>query len=971
MFNDSIQKLFLNRNVHLYYLNLSTMRKKVFTILSFILITAFPVFSQGNVKKVLDHSVYDSWKSIARTQISDDGKWVSYEVNPQQGDGWLFIYNTESGKLDSVARGFDASFLTGHDVLVFKIRPQYAVTRQAKVDKKKPDEMPKDSMAVVLLSTGSIEKFARVKSFATPKESAGWFVYQLEKEPARRARPAARDTSAVEKTPETGNENEKKIEIKSDGSELVIYNPLTKEKISFNNITEYRMSDNGMRVGFIQVEKDTIERSVVHLFNANDKNTGRIFENTGTAKLFTFDEKANQAAFLHSLDTAKNKVYSLFHWTTRANKAAMIVDTITKGMPSGYHVSDNASMRFSQNGNRLFVGTAPKPQPEPVDTLLREEKYSLDVWSWTDDMLQPMQKVNANRERNRTFLAVYNIPGKRFIQLASEEMPEVSTSVKGDGNFAIGGNPRPYLKQTSWEAGRNRDIYLVNVNSGETKLFIEKHDAMISISPSGNYIFWWNRTDRNWYAQSMQKGSPVNMSAGMPFELFDVDNDTPSEPRPYGMAGWIESDRYFIVYDQFDLWRLDPSGKEKPMNLTRGFGRENNIRLRYVNFDRDVDYIGRNEEMLLSAFHLTNKKAGFYTLNASAAGVPNQLVFDDLNFNNPQKAKNAENLIWTRSTFNEFPDLWVSNFNFTNARKISNANPQKNDYWWGTVELVEWTSFNQDHLQGLLYKPENFDPSKKYPMLVYFYERSSDGLHNFANPAPSASTINRAYSVSNGYLIFIPDIPYRDGWPGPSAYDAIVSGTYAMMNKYPFVDKDRIGLQGQSWGGYQIAYLITQTNLFRAAMAGAPVSNMISAYGGIRWESGMSRMFQYEQTQSRIGGTLWEKPMHYILNSPIFWAENVNTPLLMMHNDADGAVPWYQGIEYFVALRRLNKPVWMLVYNDEAHNLRRRPNRVDLSIRMYQFFDYYLKDAPMPVWMKEGIPFGQKGLTDGYELINN
>jgi dipeptidyl aminopeptidase/acylaminoacyl peptidase len=945
--------------------------KKVFLLITLLIfLTPFGLFSQSANKKVIDHSVYDDWKSIARTQISDNGKWVSYEVNPQQGDGWLYIYHIETGKLDSIHRGYEASFMPDSDVLVFKIKPQYAVTRQAKVDKKKPDEMPKDSLAILLLGKNKIEKIERVKSFATPKEGSNWMVYQLEKEVAKKSRPAQKDTTELAENEETKKE-EKKVEIKSDGTELVIFNPITEEKHSFKNITNYRISDNGSRVGFIQVEKDSIERSVVHLFATIEKRHSKLFENEGLAKLFTFSDQAEQAAFLHSADTAKNKVYSLYFWNTRANAASKIVDTLAKGMPQGYHVSDNASLRFSQNGKRLFVGTAPKPEPETKDTLLREEKYSLDVWSWTDDMLQPMQKANANRERNRTFLAVYHIPGKNFVQLASEDMPEVSMSVKGDGNFAIGGNPRPYLKQTSWEAGRKRDVYVVDVNTGGARLFAEANDGMMSISPGGNFIYWWNTEDRNWYAQPLQKGRAVNLSAGIPYELFNILHDTPSEPRPYGLAGWIENDRYLLVYDQFDIWRLDPAGKEKPVNLSGGYGRENNVRFRYVNLDREEDYIGRNEEMILSAFNHINKKAGFYALNAARPGSPLKLVFDDLSFNNPQKAKNAEKLVWTRSTFNEFPDLWVSNIDFAGATKISNANPQKDDYLWGSVELVEWTSFNQDHLQGLLYKPEDFDPSKKYPMLVYFYERSSDGLHNFTSPAPSASTINRAYSVSNGYLIFIPDIPYRDGWPGPSAYDAIVSGTYAMMNKYPFVDKDRIGLQGQSWGGYQIAYLITQTNLFRAAMAGAPVSNMISAYGGIRWESGMSRMFQYEQTQSRIGGTLWEKPMHYILNSPIFWAENVNTPLLMMHNDADGAVPWYQGIEYFTALRRLDKPVWMLVYNDEAHNLRRRPNRVDLSIRMYQFFDHYLKDAPMPVWMKEGIPFNQKGTTDGYELIQD
>jgi dipeptidyl aminopeptidase/acylaminoacyl peptidase len=305
---------------------------------------------------------------------------------------------------------------------------------------------------------------------------------------------------------------------------------------------------------------------------------------------------------------------------------------------------------------------------------------------------------------------------------------------------------------------------------------------------------------------------------------------------------------------------------------------------------------------------------------------------------------------------------------FNNPVQISTANPQQKSFNWATTEQVSWLSFTGEKLRGTLYKPENFDSAKEYPMMVYFYERSSEGIHRHYTPYPSHSIINKTFYASNGYLVFVPDITYAIGYPGQSAYDAIVSGVQYLINSHPYVDKKRIGLQGQSWGGYQIAHLITQTNLFAAAMAGAPVSNMTSAYGGIRWGSGMSRMFQYEHTQSRIGGTLCDKPMQYIENSPVFFAPKVNTPLLMMHNDNDGAVPWYQGIEYFVALRRLNKPVWMLNYNGMKHNIETKywANRVDLSTRMLQFFNYYLKDEPAPDWMINGLPAIEKGNSLGY-----
>lgn len=332
------------------------------------------------------------------------------------------------------------------------------------------------------------------------------------------------------------------------------------------------------------------------------------------------------------------------------------------------------------------------------------------------------------------------------------------------------------------------------------------------------------------------------------------------------------------------------------------------------------------------------------------------------------KAREAD--VWTirKSTFQRFPDVYITDGRFSTFDRVTHANPQQDRYRWGDVELFTFNSLDGVELEGLLYTPENFDPSRTYPMIVYFYERTSDRLHSYRAPAPSASTITPAFYTSRGYIVAMPDIVYKEGNPGRSAEDAVIGMTLHLLDR-GFVDRNRIGLQGQSWGGYQIAHIITRTDMFAAAMAGAPVSNMVSAYGGIRWATGLNRQFQYERTQSRIGGTLWERPLYYVENSPIFFADRVRTPLLMMHNDADGAVPWYQGIEFFVALKRLNQPVWMLNYNGEAHNLRDRVNRKDLSRRMQQFFDHYLMDAPAPVWMRYGIPAVEKGVNQGFDLV--
>jgi dipeptidyl aminopeptidase/acylaminoacyl peptidase len=299
---------------------------------------------------------------------------------------------------------------------------------------------------------------------------------------------------------------------------------------------------------------------------------------------------------------------------------------------------------------------------------------------------------------------------------------------------------------------------------------------------------------------------------------------------------------------------------------------------------------------------------------------------------------------------------------------ISDANPQQKNYNWGTSELVNWTSLNGKELRGMLIKPEDFNPDKKYPMLVNFYEKSSNGLFRHRAPSAGRSTINYSFYTSRGYVIFNPDVYYKIGYPGESAYNCVIPGVNSLIEK-GFIDKENIGVQGHSWGGYQIAYLVTRTDIFKAAESGAPVANMISAYGGIRWWTGLSRQFQYEHTQSRIGGTPWEYPMRYIQNSPIFYIDKINTPLLIMHNDADGHVPWYQGIEFFVSLRRLGKPSWFLNYNGEPHWPLKLQNRKDFNIRMAQFFDYYLKAAPKPIWMERGIPAIEKGINEGLELI--
>lgn len=921
--------------------------------LLFLCFLTLGVLAQEQNKKSLSIDDFGSWNTLNNPIVSNDGSRIAFEQNPQKGDGMLIVKSRKSD-FDTIPRGSSSAFGPEYDFIVFSIKQPEDSIRKAKLDKVKKEDMPKDSLGIWVFGNNDLKKFPKLKSFKIPEENARWIAFAVEPEPAPK---------------DTTESNSKKKKEKQEGDDLILFQVDTGDTLMFRNVSDWTYAKKGESVFFSREVKDSTRTvSSLHLFDTSTGTSSEVFSDEGWMKKLSSDEAGNQFAFLFSQDTIKEKVYSLY--LGAADKVPEeVVNGYTSGIPVGWTPGENGNIYFSEDGTKLFFGTAESPEQAPKDTIPDDEKPKLDIWHWQDLKLQPQQKVEADREKKRTYLAVYHIGLKRFIQLADPEVRDIYTLQKGNSDLAFGYNELPYLRESGWTGDRKRDYYIVDTKSG-IKREIADCKSYVRISPQGKYVVWYEPADSSFYARStdINRLEAVSLTKMLPVNFYDELNDTPMDPRPYGIAGWSEDDRFVYIYDRFDVWKLDQSGERVPVNITKAYGRRNQTRLRYINLDPELEHIPSDEQVLLSAFDEQTMSGGFYRTRFGIVADPELLAMEKNHFGGVKKAKNAEKLIWTKESVSEFPDLWCSDMNFMKSEKISNANPQQENFIWPKVQMVEWTSFSGEKLNGMLYFPENLDPGKKYPMVIYFYERSSEGLYRHQHPAPSRSTINRPFYTSNGYIVFVPDITYKEGYPGQSAYNAIVSGTQYLTNTFPYIDKKRMALQGQSWGGYQIAYLITQTDLYAAAMAGAPVSNMTSAYGGIRWQTGMSRMFQYEQTQSRIGGTLWEKPLHYIENSPLFYAPKVNTPLLMMHNDDDGAVPWYQGIEYFVALRRLDKPVWMLTYNGEPHNLNATSwaNRVDLSKRMFQFFNHYLKGEPMPEWMEKGVPATEKGENLGY-----
>ncbi len=927
-------------------------------ILFVVILLSFFARLDAQDKMPLNHSVYDGWKSISDASISNDGKWVTYEINPQEGDGNLFLYEVQNQNFSYVERGYKPVLSSNSNILFFNIKPQFDTIRSAKLKKVKKDKLPIDSLGVLIVSTGEIRKYANLLSLKIPENKSDWLAFTLKMKPAK-------NDTTVSDTLVPKKKSNKKDKKKEKGELLVILNPITGDSVSFENVTKYAISKNGNLCSFVRVMGDSIDSIQIAYYNTNNKKYSLIMNEPGYSENIEIDEQGNQFVFTFSTDTIKEKAFGLYYYDVPKNKLKFASGDSFSNLVSNWSVSENGKIYFNKSGSELYFGTVPKPVPALKDTLTEDEKVSVDIWNWKDVQLQPQQLKQLEQEQKRSYTAVYFPKKDRVIQLADEKIKSVSVNPKAEEKYSLGFDHNPYQRMTSWEASRYQDIYIVNRETGHKTLVLTKVASSVVLSPNQDYILWYNIADSSWNSYNIKGGNSINLTSDLGVNFYNEINDIPNEAYPYGFVGWTK-EGYPVVYDSYDLWQFDPSGKQIPVVITKGIGRKNKIRFRYVKLDKELQYLPEN--ILLSAFNKLNKDDGYYSINIKDKGFPKKLVMESFNFSNPHKAKNAEQLIWNKQSFNVFPDLYTSNVNFNDIVKITNANPQQVDYRWGNVKLVDWVSFNGDSLQGLLYTPENMNPDKKYPMLVYFYERYSDQLHSYYPPKPIRSVINFSYYVSNDYVIFIPDIVYTDGYPGPSAFDCIVSGTQKICDDYSYIDRSRLGIQGQSWGGYQVAYLVTQTKMYKAAMAGAPVSNMTSAYGGIRWGSGMSRAFQYEHTQSRIGGNLWDKLPLYMLNSPLFSADRVETPLLIMHNDEDGAVPWYQGIELFNALRRLNKPVWMLVYNGAPHNLKRRADCKDLTVRMQQFFDFYLKGAPEPLWMKTGVPAINKGKSYGFEI---
>lgn len=862
-------------------------------------------------RRPLDLEALDNWKHVAETQLTQDGKVVCFEVKPQAGYGELVF---ERGKQNlKIARGCDAVLSDDGKHAWFRI--------------KAADKSSKDSLGCVNLKSFRVNRYPSMTSFSTGSEKQPYCAY----------------LSSYTK----------------DGSKyrsLVILNPENEEADTLRKVSSYVFSQDGKRLAATvkSGKKENPAYSVI-IYDIAGKRKKVLFSDAAFCSKPSFSQDGKRLVFLASSDTSSTGDRPCSLMLCVGGECREIL--ASNKSKNGWSVNQDAKPVFSSDGKRVFLYVSPESDPKADSSAAR-----LAIWRYDAPMTPPQEAMLSGK---KTFRAVLNLDGeKKLIPLPSNPNDEVRLLGGGSKDYALSLDREPYMISESWDYKNRQDLYLVSLRDGSRKEIAKNLSGFVSVSPAGSCIAWFDLDKRQWFSYKTADGSAKCLTSKTGVNFFIEDNDRPREAFPYCQSPvWTDDDESLLVSDRYDIWQLSSDGSGA-VNLTSGYGRKNGVRFRCSAIpDRKLSEeektldnlkgIDPKEKLYLKAFEEGSMRQGLASVEPGSAKEP-YVFLDTMSFSIAAKAGKADVVAFLKGNFSAPEDLYLTNDDWKSSSRITDANPQRDDYSWGTARQVKWTAYDGTPLSGILYVPELAGAGSKCPMIVYFYERLSETLYDWTEPALSLARINIPYMCSNGYAVFVPDVVFKTGHPGESSFNCVVSGTEAMLEQFPFIDKANIGVNGQSWGGYQTAYLITRTKLFKAAAAGAPVSNMTSAYGGIRWESGVVRAWQYERDQSRIGKSLWEEGGRdlYIENSPVFFADKVRTALLIVANDADGAVPWYQGIEYFSALRRLGSPAWMLQYKNEGHKLSHRENRRDLTIKISGYFDHYLKGAPEPEWMK-------------------
>ena len=951
-----------------------------------------------------------NWNSIRQTALSNDGKWFAYVVGPADGDVTVVVRGTAKDAREtripagngggSIAISGDSRWL---GLIVAPPRPatgrggRGASGRAGADTNRAAPATPATKFVLVNLETGARKEFDRIRRFAFNTDDASWIVMQAG-DAGGAAAPVAGRGGAL---PAPGGDAQS-----SGGADLLLYDLASGETFNMGRAAEYAFNRDGDWLAYTMSAPDQVGNGV----QLRNMKTGMSRSLESARLLYSHlawvDSSAALSVMRGRLDSlTRDTVFSIeaFGQFSAAGPARRVLfdPAGREDFPAGWKVASDRAPRYSPGLGTVFFGIREAPVvPRSPGTgrgaapgggapgaggagavppggragtaatnASADSIPSLILWHYKDPRLQSQQIVQEQQDRAFSYLAEFRVADDRFIRLADDSVRNV-TITNGD-QFAFGLNTAPYEERASYTGRNFQDVYAIDLKTGARKLLQRKKPGGTMLaSPDGRRLLFWGK-DANWWALDLVSGDSTNLTRGVPASFINTEDDHNNLYPPSARAlGWSSDGRFVLLSDNWDIWKVATAPGTPAENLT-GDGKRTQVRYQSLyRFEatgtpaarggrggrgapNPADGIDLSQPLYVATYGEWTKREGVARIEPGQPGAKS-LITDDARFN-VIKAREADTYLYTRQTFTEYPDYWVFNAGFAPGYRITDVNPQIRDLAWSSgTRLINYVSAKGDRLQGALFLPANYQPGKQYPMLVTIYEKLSQGRNVFVSPTDTRAPDPSLYT-SRGYAVFEPDIVYKVNDPGMSAVWCVIPAVKAAIAT-GIVDPKHIGLWGHSWGGYQTAFLVTQTDIFAAAVAGAPLTNMVSMYSSIYWNSGGSDAAIFESSQGRFKGNFIENYDAYIRNSPVFHADHVHTPLMILQNDKDGAVDFNQGITYFNTLRQLGKQVIFLEYVGENHGLAKPVNQRDYAIRMAEFFDHYLKGSPAPDWLTNGIP---------------
>jgi dipeptidyl aminopeptidase/acylaminoacyl peptidase len=901
---------------------------------SLVIVAFFLPICASAQKPVVTPADYGKWESIGAATLSPNGQWLAYGISRVNEETELRLRSVARDSTIVVKNASGATFSPDSRWMAYTVGVSPAERARLERDKKPI----RSSVGIRNVATGAETIVADVASFRFSGD--GRYL-------------------AIRGYPADGKRT----------ANLFVQDLAAGQRLTFGNVGAFSWSEPGALLA-LTIETETGVGNAVQVYDAARGSLKVLESSSSLYRAPVWRAKALDLAVLRTTtdkgfrDTA-HVVLAFTNVGGEKSTRRELESASAAGFPKAMRVAEYRTPEWSKDGSMIIVGLRARDRIASWsdsgstggrgangggrDTTRAkgdgEKPSDVQIWHARDVRIMPQQKAQEQQDMQRTLPAVWHLADGKVVQLGDDPL-EPPRMLEG-GRFAIETDATPYPAGAMF--GRDyQDVWVTDVKTGSRRKVLEKIRFFYGGSPTGARLLAYDGKD--YIAVDVATGTRTSLTAKVQGNIADPDYDYPSDLTPSsGNAGWLKDDRGVLVYDQYDVWSLAPDGSGGK-RLTDGA--RDGIVYRFARTLRDVDGIDPTKPMYFSMTGKRSKKTGYARM---LPGKPvERLVFDDARVARLQRADSAEVLAFTRERFDDSPDWFVAGGDLASPKQLSATNPFQKDYAWGRSEIVDFKSAKGRDLQGALFYPANYDPAKKYPMIVYTYELLSQNVHNYVVPS-ERSYYNFAVFTANGYFVFTPDIVFTGREPGLSVLESTEPGVRAVVAR-GLVDSARVGIVGHSWGGYEATFLPTRTNIFAASVAGAPITNFLSFAGAIHWTPGIPEFSHWETGQARMDVPPWEDVDAYLRNSPIAKVQDLKTPMLMEVGDADGTVDWHQGIEFYNFARRAGRSDFvLLVYPGEDHSLRKKENQIDYHRRILQWFGHYLKGEPAPAWMKDGL----------------